>query len=96
MARRIEFDLDLSKINKSKIKNGDKGQKYYKVTAIERIDDKYGNNWMVVEKQTKEEYEAKEKGTILGNGKNFGWGESSGSSSQPSSSTNVSSDDLPF
>ncbi len=95
MARRIEFDLDLSKINKNKIKNGDNGQKYYKVTAIERINDKYGNNWMVVEKQTKEEYEAKQKGTILGNGKNFGWADSSGSGGS-SPSANVSTDDLPF
>lgn len=89
MARLIELDIDLSKINKSKITvKGDR--KYYKMTAIETPNGEYGQ-WMIVEKQSKEERDARKKGTILGNGKNINWGEGG----QQSSST-VSSDDLPY
>lgn len=97
MARRIEISIDVTKIDKAKIVEK-KGKKYYNMTLIERIDDKYENNWMVVEKQSKEERDAKKNGTILGNGKNFGW-ESSGTpsnSSSQSSAPPISSDDLPF
>lgn len=89
MAKRIEISIDLTKINKSKIREKD-GRKFYNMTLIERINDKYNNNWMVVEQQSKEERDERKNGTILGNGKNYGWGESS------SSNTKVSSDDLPY
>lgn len=95
MARIIQLDIDVKKLNKSKMKVTDKGI-YAKITLIETPDGKYGQ-WMAVETQTKEEREAKEKGNILGNGKNFNWGESS-SSSSPSTNraATESSDDLPF
>ena len=91
MARRIEIDIDLAKIDKSKINVKGNG-KYYKMTAIETTNGKYGD-WMVVEKQTKEERDAKNNGKILGNGKNFGWGDSG---PKQKDNTHVSSDDLPY
>jgi hypothetical protein len=97
MARRIEISIDLTKINKSKITEKE-GKKYYNMVAIEKATDKYGNNWMVVEKQSKEERDNQIKAPILGNGKNFGWDESSTPSSSSSSqqAPPVGEDDLPF
>lgn len=98
MARIINVQIDVAKINKAKIKENGK-YKNYEFALIETPNGKYGQ-WMVVEKQTKEEREAKKNGTILGNGKNFGWGESTGSSSSSGQSHReappISSDDLPF
>jgi hypothetical protein len=91
MARIIQLDIDVKKLRKDRMKVTDKGI-YAKITLIETPDGKYGQ-WMAVETQTKEEREAKEKGNILGNGKNFNWGESSPSTNR---ATTESSDDLPF
>lgn len=93
MARKINCKIDVKKLNKSKLFVGKEGT-YANITLIETPNGKYGN-WMVVEDQTKEERDRNEKSTILGNGKNHGWGESSGDQPHPPSS-NVSSDDLPF
>jgi hypothetical protein len=91
MPRIINIQIDLAKINKEKIRvNGQ--YKNYDITLIETPDGKYGQ-WMAVEKQSKEEREAKTKGTILGNGKNHGWGESS-APSKPTGGSSVSSDDI--
>lgn len=91
MARRIEMSIELTKIDKNKIREKD-GRKYYDIVAIETPNGKYGQ-WMILEKQSKEEREDKsKKGTILGNGKNYGWGESSNagtSGSKPSPSTSI-------
>lgn len=91
--RIIEIDIELTKIDKSKIKVKD-GRKFYKMAAIE-TNGKYGQ-WMIVESQSKEEKELGKRSTILGNGKNKGdWGvSSSDTSSEPS--PNISSDDLSF
>lgn len=89
--RRIEIDIEVSKINKNKITEKN-GRKFYKMTAIE-VNGKYGE-WMIVEKQTKEEREARKPGNILGNGKNFGWNEASSSSGN--SKPAPSAEDLGF
>lgn len=95
MARRIELDIELTKIDKRKITEKN-GRKFYKMTAIETPDGKYGQ-WMIVEKQSNEEREARTKGTILGNGKNYGWGEGTqGSSGASPTSKAPSTDDLPY
>ncbi len=87
MARKIEISIELTKIDKKKIREKD-GRKFYDIVAIETPTGKYGQ-WMVVEKQSKEEREAKSKGNILGNGKNFGWGDAptSGSVTQSTPSS---------
>lgn len=96
MARRIEIDIDLNKIDKSKIRVNEKdGKTYknYKMVAVE-VNGKYGN-WMIVEPQKKEERDPDKKSTILGNGKNYGWGDSGYSQDSEPQST-VNTDDLPF
>ena len=63
----IKCRIDVSKINKSKIYNGDKG-KWYDFTLIENRT-QY-SDWMITEETTTDERKAGKKGTILGNGKN--------------------------
>jgi hypothetical protein len=56
----INFSIDLAKIDKSKIKETEKGQKFYQFTGlVEDTSDKFGNNFKIIEPQTKEDREAK-------------------------------------
>ena len=69
MAKLISASIDLSKIDKSKIKEKD-GHKYYDITiALNDEKDKYGNDCAITEGQTKEERLDKVKKVYLGNGK---------------------------
>jgi len=73
----ISCSIDLSKIDKSKIKSVDKNgnpfknrQKYYNLDVIVADEpDKYRNNVSVVEPQTKEQRTMKQKREYLENGK---------------------------
>lgn len=66
----INFSIDLSKIDKSKIKKTDKGQQFYQLTGlVEDTPDKYGNNFKIIEPQTKEDREVKKQKVYVGNGK---------------------------
>lgn len=85
----IKLSIDLAKIDKTKIRVNGK-YKNYDIVLIETPSGKYGQ-WMAKEDRTKEERDAKKPDTILGNGKNIGWGESS----KPDNST-VSIQDLPI
>lgn len=92
MARKINCKINVKALDKNKMFVGDKGI-YANITLIETPGGKYGD-WMVVEDQSKEERGTDKKSTILGNGKNHGWGETG---SKPSSSAPpVSSSDLPY
>lgn len=62
----ISGSIDLSKVDKSKLKDG----KYLQVQiSVNDTTDNYGNNVAITVNQTKEEREAKEKKTYLGNAK---------------------------
>jgi hypothetical protein len=66
MSTLISGSIDLTKIDKSKLKDG----KYLNVQiSINDTTDNYGNNVAITLNQTKEEREAKEKKTYLGNAK---------------------------
>ena len=66
MSTLISGSIDLSKIDKSKLKDG----KYLQVQiSVNDTTDNYGNNVAITVNQTKEEREAKEKKTYLGNAK---------------------------
>lgn len=72
----IKVKLNLSKIDKKKIFEGKNG-KYLDIVLIESPNDKYGNDYMVVEDTKKDD----PKGNILGNGKISGKGSSGNSGS---------------
>lgn len=66
MSTLISGSIDLTKIDKSKLKDG----KYLNVQiSVNDTTDNYGNNVSITVNQTKEEREAKEKKTYLGNAK---------------------------
>ena len=66
MSTLISGSIDLSKVDKSKLKDG----KYLQVQiSVNDTTDNYGNNVSITVNQTKEEREAKEKKTYLGNAK---------------------------
>lgn len=66
MSTIISGSIDLTKIDKSKLKDG----KYLNVqVSVNDNTDNYGNNVAFTLNQTKEEREAKEKKTYIGNGK---------------------------
>ena len=65
----ITLKIDVKKIDKSRLYVGEKGT-YLDCVLIPTPNSEYGD-YMVVESVTKEEREAGQKGTILGNGKNL-------------------------
>jgi hypothetical protein len=66
MGHLIQLSIDVTKINKSRIKNG----KYVDLTiSIDDQTDKYFNSVSCWENQTKEEREVKANKNYLGNGK---------------------------
>jgi hypothetical protein len=71
----IELRIDVTKIDKSRIYNGEKG-KYLTMTTFVDLDnqDQYENNGMITHKKN----EGEERAPILGNSKVFWKGESTG------------------
>lgn len=65
MSALIQISIDLSKIDKTKIKDG----KYLNVTINVNDDTKYDNNVSMCINQSKIEQEAKEKKVFIGNGR---------------------------
>lgn len=70
MSKIINFSIDLSLLDKSKIVEGKNGGKYYNFTML--VNDKadnYGNDCKVILPQSKEQRENKEAKVYVGNGK---------------------------
>lgn len=89
----IGASIDLSKIDKSRIKEGKNGAKYYDIVVV--INDEpntYGKDVSIQQGQTKEEREAKAKKVFIGNGKTIY--DSPADKSAPS--PDVNGDGLPF
>jgi len=66
----IALKIDVKKINKERLYIGEKGT-YLSCVLIPTPNSDYGD-YMIVESITKQEREAGQKGTILGNGKIIG------------------------
>jgi hypothetical protein len=103
MALLATASIDVTKIPKDKLIDGKKG-KYLNVTvSVNDETDQYGNNASIYVQQSKEEREAKEQRTYLGNGRvvwnngnvsNAGEGGSNGESQDFAVAD--AEDDLPF
>lgn len=96
MARKINCKINVKALDKAKLFVGKEGI-YANVTLVETPNSKHGN-WMIFEDQTKEERATNKKGTILGNGKNHGWGDAPEDGGPVGNKVNqgASSDDIPF
>jgi hypothetical protein len=95
MARKINCKINVSKLDKNKLFKGKDGF-IADITLIETPNGKYGNNWMIVEDLKKEERGTDKKGTILGNGKNHGWGDAPEDGGPVGTKVNTPPDDLPY
>lgn len=67
----IRAKINLSKLDKTAFFEGNSG-KFLDIVLWETENDKYGNDWKVVQDLPRERRDAGEKGAIVGNGKNFG------------------------
>ena len=67
----ISVSINVSKIDKAHLYEGKSG-KYLNLVLWETQDDKYGNDYRVVQGVSKEARAAGTKGAILGNGKIMG------------------------
>ena len=100
MSAIVNFSINVEDIDKSKLIKGKKGS-YLNLTLSINDDTKFGNNASISVSQSKEEREAKETKTYLGNGKVV-WVSDSGVTvaereQDVSTSTSAASqDDLPF
>ena len=76
MSKVINISIDVSMINKEKIKVHTNGSHYYSMSVMERKEpDTYGNTHYVVEQQTKDERAAKApKNYLKSSGKEFVFG----------------------
>ena len=88
MQKLISLSIDVSKINAKRLYKGKKGHYLSATLFLKEETDQYGNNGFIVESITKEEREAGQKGTILGNAKFMVGG------SKPAHSTDY--EDVPF
>ena len=69
MQKLISLSIDVDKLDVKRLYKGKKG-KYLSATLFLKEEvDQYGNNGFIVESITKEEREAGQKGTIIGNAK---------------------------
>ena len=70
MAKLISVSIDLTKIDRTRIKVGKNGQKYYDILiSVNDEKDKYDNDCSVQQGQTQNERESKAEKVYLGNGK---------------------------
>lgn len=96
MSRIISGSIDLSKIDKNKIKDGKAGQKWFSVTIIINDQpDQYGNDTGITIGQTEEERKNKDKKVYLGNAKTV-WKSEATTSPNTGNSASNDSDNLPF
>ena len=96
----ISVKINVTKIDKAKLYQGNKGTYLNMTTYIDTDEvDQYGDNGFISQSVSQEEREKGEKGRILGNCKVF-FKEGSDSSTQPSSPSTASQagfdDDIPF
>ena len=69
MAKLIALNVNVSKIDKTRLYKGQKGYHLDLIVSLNDEDDKYGNRASCWQGQTKEEREAKIDRNFLGNGK---------------------------
>ncbi len=95
----VSLNLNLSKIDKSKIVQGKSG-KYLNLTAFidTEKEDQYGNHGAIAHSLSKEERQSGDKGAIIGNAKVF-WNPSETSKPTPKPTPQADddfNDDIPF
>lgn len=95
----ISISIDVTKIDRSRIKDHSNGSKYLDLTLIDTPDSQYGDHYMVVQKSSADERQAGVKLPILGNGKDWSRIDQQQAPQQPAppaQQTADDGDDIPF
>lgn len=87
----IKLKIDVTKIDKTKLYTGAKGT-YLDAVLIETKDNKFGDDYVIIQELSKEDREAGLKGAILGNARNLKKSEGQAKQSAPRDDD----DSLPF
>ena len=82
MSKLFNLKIDVSKIDKSKLYQGEKGTYLSLTCSLKDVKDDYGNDVSAWIEQTKEERESGQNKIYLGNGKVF-WSDNGNSTPQP-------------
>ena len=93
MSKLIAIKIDVSKIDKARLFQGQKGSYLDATVFLNDEQGQYGDNGMITQSVSKEEREAGVKGNILGNVKILGEFGDNAPSSAPAP---VAQDDIPF
>lgn len=96
MAQMLSLKIDVTKIDKARLYQGQKGTYLDCVVFLKDEPDQYGNVGMITQSVSKEEREAGTKGAILGNARPIG-GQSTGyqTGTHPQDPANTV-DDIPW
>jgi len=94
MSKLIAIKIDVSKIDKARLFQGQKGSYLDATVFLNDEQGQYGDNGMITQSVSKEEREAGVKGNILGNVKILGEFGDNAPSSTPAAP--VAQDDIPF
>lgn len=95
MSAIINASIDLSKVDKSKIFEKD-GKKWLNLSISVNDESMYGNNVGISIAQSKEERDAKQPKTYLGNGKLVWWSGNMVLAEKQEQGTQQEENDLPF
>ena len=92
MAQLLNVSIDLSKIDKTKIIKGQKGNYLNLTVEVKDEKDQYGNDVASWQSQEKEERDAKAQRNYLGNGRILWTGQSKASETQSKQATEAAED----
>ena len=100
MSKIINCSIDVNLISKDKIKHHANGSAYWSFSVLEKREtDKFGNDFYVVEGQSKEEREAKApKNYLKSSGKSYTFGDNGGTNAPVAANDYTKQDEsnLPF
>jgi hypothetical protein len=93
----ITCSIDVTKIDKNRIKSHSNGSKYYEFVLIDKKEgDKYGNTHIIVEGVTKEERAQNIRGLIIGNGKDWSKQDAKPENKSSAATQAPDGDEIPF
>lgn len=97
MAKLVAASINLSKIDKQKMKKSKNGDLYYDITiSVNDKENTYGQDVSIYEAQTKEQREAKADKKYIGSGKTFWTNEKKAEAIQQPETKTEDLTDLPF
>lgn len=72
MHDKISASIDVKKVEKAHLKEGKNGALYLEMVLLPSTNDRFGNDYMIVQSIPKDLRDAGQRGPILGNAKFFG------------------------